>query len=51
MTEKQWDWVYYYVIHDMPLKEIAELKGVSVEAVKSWGKGARKKLRTMVGRG
>lgn len=34
-TAKQWDWVYYYIIQDMPLKEIAELKEVSVEEVKS----------------
>lgn len=47
LTDKQWDWVYYYIIQDMSLKEIAELKGVSVEAVKSWGKGARKRLRTL----
>lgn len=45
LTAKQWDWVYYYIIQDMSLKEIAEKKGVSVEAVKSWGKEARKKLR------
>lgn len=47
LTEKQWDWVYYYIIHDMPLKEIAELKGVSVDAVKSWGKSTRKRLRAL----
>ncbi|WP_405097268.1 sigma-70 family RNA polymerase sigma factor [Oceanobacillus sp. FSL H7-0719] len=45
LTEKQWDWVYYYILLDMPLKEIADLKRVSVEAVKSWGKEARRKLR------
>jgi RNA polymerase sigma factor (sigma-70 family) len=45
LTEKQWKWVYYSIIQGMPVKEIAELEGVSVEAVKSWGKGARAKLR------
>ncbi|WP_405097313.1 sigma factor-like helix-turn-helix DNA-binding protein [Oceanobacillus sp. FSL H7-0719] len=45
LTAKQWDWVYYYIMLELPLKEIAEMKGVSVEAVKSWGKEARKKLR------
>lgn len=45
LTEKQWHWVYYHIIQGMKLKEIAEMKGVSVEAVKSWGKEARRKLR------
>lgn len=45
LTEKQWNWVYYHIILEMPLKDIAEMKGVSVESVKSWGKEARKKLR------
>ncbi|MFA1820147.1 sigma-70 family RNA polymerase sigma factor [Virgibacillus oceani] len=45
LTENQWNWVYYYIIVGMPLKEIAALKGVSVDAVKSWGREARRKLR------
>ena len=45
LTDKQWNWVYYYIILDMPLKEIAEKKGVTVEAVKGWGKEVRRKLR------
>ncbi|MFD1850948.1 sigma-70 family RNA polymerase sigma factor [Oceanobacillus bengalensis] len=45
LTEKQWKWVYYHVIHGMPLKEIAEQEKASLEAVKDWGKQARKKLR------
>ncbi|MFC4025154.1 sigma-70 family RNA polymerase sigma factor [Oceanobacillus longus] len=45
LTEKQWKWVYYYVILDMPLKEIAKQENATTEAVKSWGKGARKKLK------
>jgi len=46
LTENQWNWVYYHVVLGMPLKEIAELKGVSVDAVNSWRRGARKKLRS-----
>ncbi|PAV28414.1 hypothetical protein CIL05_17425 [Virgibacillus profundi] len=46
LTANQWNWVYGHIILEMPLKEIAEMKGVSVEAVKSWGKEARKKLRS-----
>ncbi|MCG5102581.1 sigma-70 family RNA polymerase sigma factor [Oceanobacillus alkalisoli] len=50
LTAKQWDWVYYYIIQGMRVKEIAEMKGVSVEAVKGWGKGARRKLRKWAAR-
>ena len=46
LSPKQWTWVYYYVIRNYKLKEIAEIEGVSVEAVKSWAKEARRKLRT-----
>ncbi|UJL45782.1 sigma-70 family RNA polymerase sigma factor [Virgibacillus sp. NKC19-16] len=51
LTENQWKWVRYFVIEDMPVKEIAEQEGVSVEAVKSWGKEVRRKLRGRVGDG
>ncbi|GAB3806649.1 sigma-70 family RNA polymerase sigma factor [Virgibacillus kimchii] len=46
LSDNQWNWVYYHVIVGMPLKEIATLKGVSIDAVKSWGREARRKLRT-----
>ncbi|MBY7142600.1 sigma-70 family RNA polymerase sigma factor [Virgibacillus sp. NKC19-3] len=45
LTENQWKWVKYYIIETMPVKQIAEQEDVSVEAVKSWGKEARRKLR------
>lgn len=45
LTDKQWLWVQAYVIEGMTIKEIAEREGMSMEAVKSWGKEARKKLR------
>lgn len=45
LTENQWNWVYYHIILDLPLKVIANKKNISIEAVKSWGKEARKKLR------
>lgn len=44
LTHKQWIWVYCYIILDMPIKEIAKQEGVTCDAVKSWGKQARKKL-------
>jgi len=47
LTENQWKWVCYYIIHGMSQKEIAEQEKVSVEAVKSWGKEARRKLRAI----
>src|SRR5699024_9731941 len=45
LTEKQWKWVYYYIILEMPMKAIAVKEGVSVDAVKGWGREARRKLR------
>ncbi|GGK02412.1 hypothetical protein GCM10007063_25910 [Lentibacillus kapialis] len=45
LTDKQWKWVQGYIIEGMPLGEIARQEGVSVEAVKSWGRGARRKLK------
>ncbi|HLS09749.1 sigma factor-like helix-turn-helix DNA-binding protein [Lentibacillus sp.] len=46
LSDNQRKWVRYHIIEDMHLKEIAEQEGVTVEAVKSWGKGVRRKLRT-----
>ncbi|OZU90692.1 hypothetical protein CIL03_05380 [Virgibacillus indicus] len=45
LTPNQWKWVYYYILEGMPLKDIANLEGVTVDAVKSWAKQARAKLR------
>lgn len=45
LTTNQWKWVYYYIIKDMTIKEITLIEGVSREAVKSWGRQAKKKLR------
>lgn len=47
LTEKQWKWVQYYIIEDKSLKEIAEQEKVSVEAVKSWAKEVKRKLRNV----
>lgn len=46
LTHNQWKWLYYAVINEMPLKEIAIQENTTVEAVKSWGKQVRRKLRT-----
>lgn len=45
LSEKQWKWVHYYIIADLTVKEIMELEGVTKDAVKSWGRQARKNLR------
>ncbi|RDW21399.1 hypothetical protein CWR48_03065 [Oceanobacillus arenosus] len=47
LTEKQWKWVQYYIIEDMSLKDIAAQEGVSIEAVKSWAKEAKRRLRNV----
>lgn len=45
LTQNQWKWVQFYIIEGASLKEIAEQEDVSVEAVKSWGREAKKKLK------
>jgi len=46
LTENQTKWVLYTCIDNLSVAEIAEKEGVSVSAVKSWRKGAKKKLKT-----
>ncbi|WP_164667693.1 sigma-70 family RNA polymerase sigma factor [Virgibacillus doumboii] len=45
LTDNQWKWVYCYIILDMPYKEIAIQEETTINAVKSWGKQVKKKLR------
>lgn len=45
LTEKQWIWVREYLLDGYRVKEIAEKYGVSENAVKCWGRDARKKLK------
>lgn len=45
LTHNQWKWVYYYVIHDYSVDQIASLEGVTRNAVKNWGRHARNKLK------
>lgn len=45
LSEKQWKWVYYFIICDLSVKEIMELEEVSADAVKGWGRQVRSKLR------
>jgi len=48
LTLNQRKWVYHAIIRDRSLKEIAKKENVSVDAVKSWGREARKKLRKVL---
>ncbi|WP_242057550.1 sigma-70 family RNA polymerase sigma factor [Halobacillus yeomjeoni] len=45
LSTNQWKWVYYYIILDRSVEQIAKLEGVTPNAVKNWGKHARKKLK------
>ncbi|WP_087974846.1 sigma-70 family RNA polymerase sigma factor [Oceanobacillus rekensis] len=47
LTENQWKWVYFYILGDMSVKDIAIQENTTDEAVKSWGKEVRKKLKKM----
>ncbi|WP_296361118.1 sigma factor-like helix-turn-helix DNA-binding protein [Virgibacillus sp.] len=47
LSKNQWTWLKLFIIEDMTTKAIAEREGVSVDAVKSWGKEARKKLQKL----
>ncbi|HLR81019.1 MAG TPA: sigma-70 family RNA polymerase sigma factor [Bacillota bacterium] len=45
LTDKQWKWVNWFIIHDMSVKAIAHQENTTEDAVKSWGRQVRKKLR------
>lgn len=45
LTDNQWKWVDYFIIKDLSVKDIAHLENKSEDAVKSWGRQVRKKLR------
>src|SRR5699024_4265348 len=45
LTTNQWKWVYYFIIADLSIKEIMEIENVTADAVKGWGRSAKKKLR------
>ncbi|MCP3031483.1 sigma-70 family RNA polymerase sigma factor [Halobacillus sp. A1] len=45
LTQNQWKWVYYFIIHDLSVEQIASLEKVSKDSVKNWGRHARRILR------
>ncbi|MFD1362394.1 sigma-70 family RNA polymerase sigma factor [Lentibacillus salinarum] len=51
LTENQWKWVTYHVVEGLTITAIAEQEDTSREAVKSWGKGAKRKLRRITDEG
>ncbi|MBP1970758.1 RNA polymerase sigma factor (sigma-70 family) [Virgibacillus natechei] len=44
LTVNQWKWMHYYILLDMPIKEIATREGVSINAVKGWARLAKRRL-------
>ncbi|WP_166786699.1 sigma-70 family RNA polymerase sigma factor [Jeotgalibacillus salarius] len=48
LTAHQQKWFWHTFVDDMKIREIAELYGVSVSAVKKWKKGAVERLREYV---
>ena len=45
LTEKEWQWVKYFIIADLTVKEIMEIENITANAVKGWGQSVRRKLR------
>jgi DNA-directed RNA polymerase len=48
LTENQKKWVLYTAIDFLSVREIANIEGVSISAVKAWKKGAKEKLQGMM---
>ncbi|MBA2175528.1 sigma-70 family RNA polymerase sigma factor [Halobacillus locisalis] len=45
LSENQWKWIHYFIIHDYSVEQISSIEGVSKDAVKNWGRHARNKLK------
>ncbi|WP_208586205.1 sigma-70 family RNA polymerase sigma factor [Gracilibacillus suaedae] len=48
LTDKQWCWFDKFVLKDQSVRSIAEEEGVTENAVKNWGKLARKKIQKIM---
>ncbi|KGX94099.1 hypothetical protein N781_01935 [Pontibacillus halophilus JSM 076056 = DSM 19796] len=46
LTEKQYAWFKGVIMNGQPLQAIAAKENTTLEAVKNWGKAAKKKLRS-----
>lgn len=47
LTPNQWKYLQLHIIEDLPLAVIAKIEGTTIDAVKSWGKQAKKKARRL----
>ncbi|WP_080872518.1 sigma factor-like helix-turn-helix DNA-binding protein [Oceanobacillus timonensis] len=47
MTDRQKRWFCHAIVDGLSNQEIADKEEVSLEAVKSWAKSAKRKLRKM----
>lgn len=47
LTDKQKVWFDYAIVEGLSNQEIAEKEQISLEAVKSWAKSAKRKLRNL----
>ncbi len=45
LISKQWKWVHYFIIANLTINKVMEAENVSADAVKSWAREVRKKLR------
>ncbi|SFK17298.1 RNA polymerase sigma factor, sigma-70 family [Halobacillus dabanensis] len=45
LTNNQWKWVYHTMIMDRSVVQIAHIEKVTTDAVKNWGRHARKRLQ------
>lgn len=45
LTENEWKWVTQFIIEDKAVAQIAVKENVSRDAVKNWGRHARRKLK------
>ncbi|OAT80893.1 RNA polymerase subunit sigma-24 [Bacillus sp. MKU004] len=48
LTENQKKWVQYTCLYMLTVREIAELEGVSLSAVKKWRQGAKNKIKSNI---
>ncbi|RCW77340.1 sigma-70 family RNA polymerase sigma factor [Saliterribacillus persicus] len=48
LTDNQWKWFLHFVIEDKSIKEIAGKENVTEDAVKNWGRLAKKKVQKIL---
>lgn len=48
LTVNQWKWVYLSLYLNLPIKEIAEQEGVTIEAVMNWGRDFNISLQRII---